>query len=248
MRQMEADLGTTLDWVAVNHHHTGHPHVHVIVRGKDDLGENLVINGDYLANGIRERASELTTLELGPVTEIEQTRKLSAEIDQDRFTRIDRAMVEEADDRFLDLRQEPAEPRRQFADIAPHLTCDQLCAYWFENDSHLDHDLLDQLAAFRAQGYALHLATVQEHERAAYLWNDMGLKDRFDAIHYAADLGHAKPADGFYAAIEARTGYAPGELFFIDDKVANVQAAQARGWKAALWTGRERLADLMAGA
>ena len=134
------------------------------------------------------------------------------------------------------------------ADIAPHLTCDQLCAYWFENDSHLDHDLLDQLAAFRARGYALHLATVQEHERAAYLWNDMGLKDRFDAIHYAADLGHAKPADGFYAAIEARTGYAPGDLFFIDDKAANVLAAQARGWKAAVWTGQDRLADLIAAA
>ena len=134
------------------------------------------------------------------------------------------------------------------ADIAPHLTCDQLCAYWFENDSHLDHDLLDQLAAFRAQGYALHLATVQEHERAAYLWNDMGLKDRFDAIHYAADLGHAKPADGFYAAIEARTGFAPADLFFIDDEAANVLAAQARGWKAAVWTGQDRLADLIAGA
>jgi type IV secretory pathway VirD2 relaxase len=114
MSQIEADLGTKLDWVAVNHHNTGHPHVHVIVRGKDDLGENLVINGDYLANGIRERASELTTLELGQVTEIEQSRKLSAEIDQDRFTRIDRAMTEEADDRFLDLRHEPDEPRRQF--------------------------------------------------------------------------------------------------------------------------------------
>ena len=114
MKQIEADLGTKLDWVAVNHYNTGHPHVHVIVRGKDDLGENLVINGDYLANGIRERASELTTLELGPVTEIEQSRKLSAEIDQDRFTRIDRAMTEEADERFLDLRHEPAEPRRQF--------------------------------------------------------------------------------------------------------------------------------------
>ena len=93
MKQIEGDLGTKLDWVAVNHYNTGHPHVHVIVRGKDDLGENLVINGDYLANGLRERASELTTLELGPVTEIEQTRKLSAEVDQDRFTRIDRAMT-----------------------------------------------------------------------------------------------------------------------------------------------------------
>ena len=114
MHQIETDLGTKLDWVAVNHHNTGHPHVHVIVRGKDDLGENLVINGDYLANGIRERASELTTLELGPVTEIEQARKLSAEVDQDRFTRIDRAMTEDADERFIDLRHEPDDPRRQF--------------------------------------------------------------------------------------------------------------------------------------
>jgi len=113
-RQVEADLGTKLDWVAVNHYNTGHPHVHVIVRGTDDLGENLVINGDYLANGIRERASELATLELGPMTEIEQTRKLSAEIGQDRFTRIDRAMTEEANARLLDLRHAPADPKRQF--------------------------------------------------------------------------------------------------------------------------------------
>lgn len=114
MSQVETDLGTRLDWVAVNHHNTGHPHMHVIVRGKDELGENLVINGDYLANGIREHASELTTLELGPVTEIEQSRKLSAEIGEDRFTRIDRAMTEDADERFLDLRHEPADPKRQF--------------------------------------------------------------------------------------------------------------------------------------
>jgi type IV secretory pathway VirD2 relaxase len=114
MSQVEADLGTRLDWVAVNHYNTGHPHVHVIVRGKDDLGEDLVINGDYIVHGVRERASELATLELGPVSEIEQTRKLTAEIDQDRFTRIDRAMVEEADGGFLDLRHEPGEPKRQF--------------------------------------------------------------------------------------------------------------------------------------
>lgn len=114
MRHIETDLGTKLDWVAVNHHNTGHPHIHVIVRGKDELGADLVISGDYLANGIRERASELVTLELGPVTEIEQSRKLSAEIGQDRFTRIDRAMTEEAEDRVLDLRDTPADLRRQF--------------------------------------------------------------------------------------------------------------------------------------
>ncbi|WP_438382536.1 relaxase/mobilization nuclease domain-containing protein [Asaia sp. BMEF1] len=113
MAQVEADLGTKLDWVAVNHHNTGHPHVHVVVNGRAELGEDLVINGDYLANGIRERASELVTLELGPVTEIEQRRKLVAEIDQDRFTRLDRAMLAEAEDRSLDLRHEPDDPRGQ---------------------------------------------------------------------------------------------------------------------------------------
>jgi putative hydrolase of the HAD superfamily len=131
-------------------------------------------------------------------------------------------------------------------EIAPHLTCDELCAYWFREDAHLDHGLLDQLAQQRAAGIAVHLATVQEHERAAYLWETMALKDRFDAIHYAADLGHAKPAREFYAAIEARTGYAPADIFFIDDKAANVEAARARGWNAAVWTGQDRLADLIA--
>ncbi len=111
MRQVEADLGTKLDWVAVNHHNTGHPHVHVIVNGRDEVGDNLVINGDYIAHGIRERASELLTLELGPVTEIEHQRKLAAEIDQDRFTRIDRALVAESHEGLLDLRSVPSDPR-----------------------------------------------------------------------------------------------------------------------------------------
>ena len=100
MGRVEGDLGTKLDWVAVKHYNTGHPHMHVIVRGKDELWQDLVINGDYIVHGIRERASELASLELGPVTEIEQTRKLTAEIDQGRFTRIDRTMVEEADARL----------------------------------------------------------------------------------------------------------------------------------------------------
>jgi len=111
MSQLEEDLGTKLDWVAVNHFNTGHPHVHVIVNGRDELGEDLVINGDYIAHGIRERASALVTLELGPVTAIEQQRKLAAEIDQDRFTRIDRALLAEADEGLVDLRYAPADPR-----------------------------------------------------------------------------------------------------------------------------------------
>ena len=113
MHAVEADLGTRLDWVAVNHHNTGHPHTHVIVAGRDDRGATLVIHGDYLAQGIRERASALATRELGPVSEIELTRKLTNEVEQDRLTRLDRAMIAEAEDGRLDLRPDPQDADRR---------------------------------------------------------------------------------------------------------------------------------------
>ncbi|WP_375542366.1 relaxase/mobilization nuclease domain-containing protein [Caballeronia sp. CLC5] len=38
VRQMEADLGTRLEWIAVDHWNTDNPHVHLLVRGVDDQG------------------------------------------------------------------------------------------------------------------------------------------------------------------------------------------------------------------
>lgn len=134
------------------------------------------------------------------------------------------------------------------AQIAPHLTCQQLTDYWFSKDSQLNQDLLEELAGYRAKGVELHLATVQEHLRADYLWTTLGLGERFDGFHYAAAVGWKKPDPEYYAAVEARTGLKPDELFFIDDAPKNIEAAQARGWKAAVWTGERRLADLLAEA
>src|SRR3546814_7505143 len=34
MAQMEQDLGTKLDWVAVDHFNTCHPHTYIVIRGK----------------------------------------------------------------------------------------------------------------------------------------------------------------------------------------------------------------------
>ncbi|HEX2654783.1 MAG TPA: conjugal transfer protein TraI, partial [Xanthobacteraceae bacterium] len=48
MRQMEVDLGPRLDWVAVDHFNTSHPHSHIVVRGKDERGQDLVIARDYI--------------------------------------------------------------------------------------------------------------------------------------------------------------------------------------------------------
>ena len=110
MRQMEKDLDTRLDWIAVDHHNTGHPHTHIIVRGVTDEGKILNIAGDYIAHGVRHRASELVTLELGHQSEIEVARKLASEVDADRLTRLDRMLLAERRDQGLvDLR--PGEGR-----------------------------------------------------------------------------------------------------------------------------------------
>ena len=105
MKQMEADLGTKLDWIAVDHHNTGHPHTHILVRGVTDDGKTLNIAGDYIAYGIRERASEIVTRELGRQTELEVTKQLEREVDADRFTRLDRMLIAEQQGKeFSDLR------------------------------------------------------------------------------------------------------------------------------------------------
>ena len=131
---------------------------------------------------------------------------------------------------------------------APQLSSRDLVTYWFQKDAQLDETLLADLAALRASGIELHLATVQEHERAAYLWDTLALRDRFDAMHYAAALGCKKSDPAFYAAIEARTGFGPADLLLLDDTPGNVEAARAAGWGAALWDGCERVATVLARA
>ena len=109
MRQMEQDLDTALDWLAVDHFNTGQPHTHVVVRGVTDEGKILYIAGDYIAHGIRARASDLVTRQLGRQTELEVQQKLGREVDHDRFTRLDRTLLAEAEDGRVDLRISPGQ-------------------------------------------------------------------------------------------------------------------------------------------
>jgi type IV secretory pathway VirD2 relaxase len=105
MRQMERDLATQLDWIAVDHHNTGHPHTHIIVRGVLDDGRILNIAGDYIAHGIRHRASELVTRELGHQSEIELQTKLQNEVEAERLTRLDKMLLSEHREQgVIDLR------------------------------------------------------------------------------------------------------------------------------------------------
>lgn len=131
------------------------------------------------------------------------------------------------------------------AEIAPGFSPAALIDYWFDNDSHVDRRLLGELKTLREAGFEVHLATVQEHERAAYLWDRLGLRNHFDGMHYAAALGCSKPDHAFYRAVEAAVALPPEAIFFIDDKLANVISARECCWAAALWTGQATTRALM---
>jgi len=109
MTQLEADLGTKLDWVAVDHFNTAHPHTHIMLRGVDDTGQNLIIAREYVAHGIRERAAELATLDLGPRTDQEIQARLRHDIGEERMTAIDRSLIRsmDADRRVTSVNRDP---------------------------------------------------------------------------------------------------------------------------------------------
>jgi len=105
--EMERDLGTGLDWLAVDHWNTDNPHVHLIVRGKETDGRDLVIHREYITRGLRARAQELATIELGPRVEQEIRAKLADEVAAERWTNLDRTLQRAAaiaPDGILDLR------------------------------------------------------------------------------------------------------------------------------------------------
>lgn len=106
MRDVATDLATRLDWAAVDHWNTDNPHVHVLVRGVDDTGGDLVIDRDYIREGMRCRAEERATLELGPRSEMEVRSALEREVEAQRWTGLDRTLCRLADaaDGIIDLR------------------------------------------------------------------------------------------------------------------------------------------------
>jgi len=101
MTRMEQDLGTKLDWVAVDHFNTGHPHTHVVLRGKNDRGNDLVIAREYISHGLRERAIDIVNLDLGPRTDREIEERLRSDGNAERLTGIDRRLIRDMNEARL---------------------------------------------------------------------------------------------------------------------------------------------------
>jgi len=92
MARMERDLQTELEWVAVIHYNTEHPHAHIALRGVDSRGQPLRLPREYVKSGIRSRAEDLLTKELGHRTIDDAIEAQRREVDQLRFTSLDRVI------------------------------------------------------------------------------------------------------------------------------------------------------------
>lgn len=93
---MERDLGTRLEWAAIDHHDTDDAHVHLLIRGVRADGRVLEIDREYLKRGIRERSEELIERELGPRLEREVLLARGRTIEREQWTEIDRTLQRRA--------------------------------------------------------------------------------------------------------------------------------------------------------
>jgi type IV secretory pathway VirD2 relaxase len=113
MARMARDLGTDLDWVAADHWDTDNPHTHIVLRGRECGGRDLVIAREYVAHGMRRRAAVLSMEWLGPRTEREIAASLTREIGQPRWTGLDRAIRRFAREGLVDLSEAVTNPSQR---------------------------------------------------------------------------------------------------------------------------------------
>jgi putative hydrolase of the HAD superfamily len=108
--------------------------------------------------------------------------------------------------------------------------------YWLSHDSALNPAVLDLVRRLRARDdLKLYIATNQDHMRALWLWENMGLGELFEDIFYSARAGVRKPEKGFFDFIEDRIGPQSEPPLFFDDTPKVIEGALAYGWEAVLF-------------
>jgi len=93
MAQAEAELGTRLSWVAVNHYDTGHAHTHIILRGRRANGQDLILPRDFIRHRLRDIVRNVATDWLGRRTPGQEREALTRETTRHAPTRLDRLIA-----------------------------------------------------------------------------------------------------------------------------------------------------------
>lgn len=92
MNRLEKVVGQPLEWGAIDHHNTDNPHVHVLIRGAN----NLQIPREIVQKGAREIAVDEATRQLGYRSQRDIELDRPKDINQRRFTALDREVAKKA--------------------------------------------------------------------------------------------------------------------------------------------------------
>jgi type IV secretory pathway VirD2 relaxase len=193
MRQMERDVGSRLDYVACVHHDTDQPHVHIVLNGRDDRGGDLVISRDYIGNGLRQRAMDRVTNELGYRSELDVFHSLARDVRANCFTALDRRLqlLQERNPKSqIDLRNAPVDARaalqrRLYLGRLAHLRSMGLAEESIRGIWHLKPDAVEQL-----RGHTQH-RTIQQH-----VGRHVNAQDRVAAVDVVDKANLAVPITG----------------------------------------------------
>lgn len=142
-------------------------------------------------------------------------------------------------ERFLDAVSTAEQPvldgSRAFADVLDEvvhreqLDVDpaELIGVW----QHLvvDPGMLDAARRLEADGIECALGTNQHRERAAYMRQALGYDSIFEPMVISAEIGVAKPDPRFFEIAVEQIGVTAGQVLFVDDVLANVEAARSVG-------------------
>jgi hypothetical protein len=104
MEQVDRDLGTKTQWMAIDHHNTKTPHVHLTIRSRDAQGQRIWMDSSYLWGGIRQRAREVATQMVGLRTQQEIDREREHAIRARGWTLLDKSISHKMPDRVTNER------------------------------------------------------------------------------------------------------------------------------------------------
>jgi hypothetical protein len=114
---MERDLGTRLEWVAIDHQNTAHPHVHVVIRGRDEAGRPFLLDREYVKHGVRARSREVATQMLGYRTEADRLRSREQALEVRRFGELDAILEQRLGAGRLVSFEDPVPPSNRAATL-----------------------------------------------------------------------------------------------------------------------------------
>lgn len=108
--------------------------------------------------------------------------------------------------------------------------------YWLTHDSRVNVELLDAIRRLKESAdIRLYIATNQDHQRAQWLWQNLGFSELFEDIFYSARAGFLKPHKHFFDFAEARMSPQTEPPLFFDDTPKVISGALSHGWDAVLF-------------